>query len=49
MTLEEAIGNHEKAIIVDALKRYGTTRKAAEALNISQSQLMRKKKKYEIV
>ncbi|MDY2960278.1 MAG: sigma 54-interacting transcriptional regulator [Hornefia sp.] len=48
MTLEEAIGNHEKAIIEDALKRYGTTRKAADALDISQSQLMRKKKKYDI-
>lgn len=45
-TLTEIMGCHERALIEDALKRYKVTRKAAEALGISQSQLMRKKKKY---
>lgn len=46
MRLESIMAQHERTIIDDTLKREGTTRKAAEALGISQSQLMRKKSKY---
>lgn len=42
LSLEE----YEKEMIRDALKNYRTTRKAAEILEISHSQFMRKKKKY---
>ena len=38
----------EKNIIAEALKKYGSTYKAADALQMSQSQLMRKKKKYHL-
>lgn len=48
MHLDDLIEKHEQAIIRDALIRYKTTRKAAEALGISQSQMMRKKKKYKL-
>ena len=34
--------------IAEALKKYGSTYKAADALQMSQSQLMRKKKKYHL-
>jgi transcriptional regulator with PAS, ATPase and Fis domain len=39
---------HESKLIEDALKRWKSTRKAAAHLGISQSQLMRKKQKYNI-
>ena len=48
MNLEEAVDAYEKSLIKDALKKYGSTRKAAKAIGISQTQLVRKKKKYEI-
>lgn len=46
--LDSIMGKHERAVIQEALQKYGTTRNAAEALGISQSQLMRKKKKYNL-
>lgn len=46
--LEEMIEMHEKAIIEEILKKEKTTRRAAGALGISQSQFMRKKKKYNL-
>jgi transcriptional regulator with PAS, ATPase and Fis domain len=51
---EEAYGlsyvmmHYERKLIEDALKRWKNTRKAAAHLGISQSQLMRKKQKYNI-
>ncbi len=48
MTLNNIMENHEKAIIEEVLQNEGTTRKAAEVLGISQSQLMRKKAKYNL-
>lgn len=48
MNLSIIMDNHEKAIIEEALKREGSTRKAAKSLGISQSQLMRKKSKYDL-
>lgn len=48
MTLNTILDNHEKAIIEEVLRNEGTTRKAANALGISQSQLMRKKAKYNL-
>jgi len=46
--LRSDINEREKNLIASALREKGTTRKAAEALGISQSQLMRKKKKYRL-
>ncbi|GAB1476492.1 hypothetical protein MASR2M70_13260 [Bacillota bacterium] len=46
--LHGSMMEHEKKIIEDALKCYGTTRKAASALGITQSAFMRKKKKYRL-
>jgi transcriptional regulator with PAS, ATPase and Fis domain len=40
--------HYERKLIEDALKRWKSTRKAAAHLGISQSQLMRKKQKYNI-
>lgn len=48
MNFKNIMENHEKALIEDVLEKEGTTRKAAVALGISQSQLMRKKAKYKI-
>ncbi|MBE6035219.1 MAG: hypothetical protein E7222_11065 [Clostridiales bacterium] len=48
MTLNAILDNHEKAIIEEVLHNEGTTRKAAQVLGISQSQLMRKKAKYNL-
>ena len=47
-TLDSIMENHEKAAIGNALKKCRTTKEAAEMLGISQSQLMRKKKKYNL-
>lgn len=47
-TLDSIMENHEKAAIGNALEKCRTTKEAAEMLGISQSQLMRKKKKYNL-
>ncbi len=44
----DTVDDFEKRIIEEALKKYGSTYKAAAALKMSQSQLMRKKKKYNL-
>lgn len=48
MDLERLVSNFEKNIIKHACEKYGSTRKVAKAIGISQTQLVRKKKKYEI-
>ena len=44
--METMVENFEKNIIKHALEKYGSTRKAARAIGISQTQLVRKKNKY---
>ena len=44
--LTKTVEDYEKEIISYTLTKYGSTRKAAKALNISQTQLVRKKNKY---
>ena len=46
--LEKAVEEYEKGLIKYACDKYGSTRKAAKALGISQTQIVRKKKKYEL-
>lgn len=46
MDLAGMVDNFEKNIIKYACEKYGSTRKAAKAINISQTQLVRKKNKY---
>jgi transcriptional regulator with PAS, ATPase and Fis domain len=46
--LDYIMMNYERKFIEDALKKWKNTRKAAAHLGISQSQLMRKKQKYNI-
>ena len=46
ISLEDAVNDYEKGLIRYALEKYGSTRKAAKAMGVSQSQFMRKKKKY---
>ncbi len=46
--LMQAVGEYEKGLIKYACEKYGSTRKAAKAIGISQTQLVRKKKKYGI-
>lgn len=48
LDLEQMVNNVEKNIIRYACEKYGSTRKAAKAIGISQTQLVRKKKKYEL-
>jgi len=48
LVLDEMVGNYEKGIIKYACEKYGSTRKAAKAIGISQTQLIRKKKIYNI-
>ncbi len=48
MDLEVMVDNFEKNIIRHACEKYGSTRKVAKAIGISQTQLVRKKKKYQI-
>ena len=48
MDLERMVDGFEKSIIKYACNKFGSTRKAAKAINISQTQLVRKKKKYEL-
>ncbi|AGL00083.1 sigma 54-interacting transcriptional regulator [Desulfoscipio gibsoniae] len=47
-SLKDAVAELERTLIVDALKKYKTTRKAAEYLGISQSALVKKANKYEV-
>ena len=46
MDLASMVDNFEKNIIKYACEKFGSTRKAAKAINISQTQLVRKKNKY---
>lgn len=46
MDLASMVDNFEKNIIKYACDKHGSTRKAAKAINISQTQLVRKKNKY---
>ncbi len=48
MDLEKMVQNFEKNIIKHACEQYGSTRRVAKAIGISQTQLVRKKKKYEL-
>lgn len=48
LDLQLAVDEYEKGLIKYACDKYGSTRKAAKALGISQTQIVRKKKKYEI-
>ncbi len=45
---ERVIEEQEKKLISYALKKEGTTRKAADSLGITQAKLMRIKKKYQL-
>jgi len=47
--LKDAVAELERTLIIEALKKYKTTRKAAESLRISQSSLVKKASKYEII
>ena len=44
--LSAMVDSYEKQLIKQALEKYGSTRKAAKAIGISQTQLVRKKNKY---
>ena len=48
LSLNEMVGGYEKSILKYACEKYGSTRKAASAIRISQTQLVRKKKKYDL-
>lgn len=48
LPLQERVERLEKVAIEEALKRYGSTRKAADVLGIDQSTVVRKVKKYNI-
>ena len=48
ISLQEAVDEYEKGLIKYACEKYGSTRKAAKAIGISQTQLVRKKKKYNL-
>ncbi len=48
INLQSAVEEYEKGLIKYACEKYGSTRKAAKAIGISQTQLVRKKKKYDI-
>lgn len=48
INLAQMVENFEKNIIKYACEKYGSTRKAAKAIGISQTQLVRKKNKYQI-
>ena len=48
LCLQEAVDDYEKGLIQYACEKYGSTRKAAKAIGISQTQLVRKKKKYNL-
>lgn len=46
MSLEAMVENFEKGILRHAVEKYGSSRKAAKRLGISQTQYLRKKAKY---
>ena len=48
MDLEMMVQNFERNILKHACEQYGSTRKVAKAVGISQTQLVRKKKKYNL-
>lgn len=48
INLQSAVDDYERGLIKYACEKYGSTRKAAKAIGISQTQLVRKKKKYDI-
>ena len=48
LDLQAAVDDYEKGLIRYACEKYGSTRKAAKAIGISQTQLVRKKKKYDL-
>ena len=48
LSLDQLVEDLERQIIRYACDKYGSTRKAAAAIGISQTQLVRKKKKYQI-
>lgn len=48
INLQESVDEYEKSLIRYACEKYGSTRKVAKAIGISQTQLVRKKKKYDI-
>jgi len=48
LNFNEIIDNQERKLIEYALKKAGTTRKAAQYLNMTQAQLMRKKQKFDL-
>ncbi len=48
VNLQKMVENFEKNILKRACERYGSTRKVAKAVGISQTQLVRKKKKYNL-
>ncbi|NLT47823.1 MAG: sigma 54-interacting transcriptional regulator [Clostridiales bacterium] len=48
LDLNLMVANFEKGIIKSAYEKYGSSRKAAKAIGISQTQLVRKKNKYQI-
>lgn len=49
INLDDMVNNFEKNIIQYACEKHGSTRKAAKAIGISQTQLVRKKNKYNIL
>ena len=48
LDFNEIVAKQEATLIRYAMEKGGSTRKAAEMLNMTQAQLMRKKQKYEI-
>lgn len=48
LTLDVLVDNFERSILQFAYEKYGSSRKAAKAIGISQTQFVRKKNKYQI-
>ncbi len=48
LDMTKLVENFEKNIIRYACEKHGSTRKAAKALGISQTQIVRKKNKYDL-
>ncbi|MBR5229494.1 MAG: sigma-54-dependent Fis family transcriptional regulator [Firmicutes bacterium] len=48
LDLQTVVDEYEKGLIRYACEKYGSTRKTAKAIGISQTQLVRKKKKYNL-
>ena len=48
LSLQDGVDVYEKGLIISACVKFGSTRKAAKAIGISQTQLVRKKKKYNL-